>query len=475
MHHALQPLNQLSCRGHRQLHGINTPLFSLLSHQSSGIGEFLDLKPLIDWLKPLGFNVIQLLPLYDTGNDPSPYNPISANALNPIYISLQALPGIDSLQPLKKYNRTKRVHYKEVKELKLQFLQHYVKKNSKSFSGDPTYELFLHHHPWLAEFNESYRMIQFIAYKQMEGVKLYAEQQGMLLMGDIPILVSSDSIDVQTQPHLFNTHYSAGAPPDFYSADGQNWGFPIYNFEALEKENFHFWRQRLASASQLYHLYRLDHIVGFFRIWAIPKGKSAIEGHYIPKDPADWVPQGERTLKAIVESSSMLPIGEDLGIIPKETRKTMHTLGIPGTKVVFWERKWKDDESFIPFADYPEDSLTTISTHDSEPFSLWWQVYPEDAKTFAAFMGWDYTEILEKKHLFDLLKASHRTPSRLHINLLQEYLNLIPELTDGNLKAERINVPKTVSSKNWSYRYKYPIEKMAACTELSDLLKQLLN
>lgn len=474
-YHNVDKLTSSSGRDFRPFDGINTPLFSLKSNQSSGIGEFLDLKLFIDWLKPLKYNTIQLLPLNDSGLDPSPYNPSSANALNPIYISLEALPGIGNLNQLKKFNTTKHVHYQEVKQLKNEILINYVQKNRKEILAHPSYINFVNKHPWLQDFDVPYQMIQHIAYSQMEQVKAYAEKQGMFLMGDIPILVSRDSIEVKKHPHLFNLNLSAGAPPDYYSEEGQNWGSPLYNAEAMEKNHFQYWKQRLASASCLYHIYRLDHIVGFFRIWAIPEGKSAKEGHFVPEDPLKWPPQGEKMLTLLLQSSSMQPIGEDLGVIPKETRAVMHALGIPGTKVVFWERKWKEDKAFIPFSDYPKDSLTTLSTHDSESFPLFWQTHPHDAKAFAAMMGWEYEETLQKDQLFDLLKKSHHTPSLFHINLLQEYLNLTPELTWGNLNQERINIPNTISKNNWTYRYKCSIEEMASHTDLNTNLREILS
>jgi 4-alpha-glucanotransferase len=498
--------------GIKHHHGINTPLFSLRSHNSCGIGEFLDLKLLIDWLSPLGFDVIQILPIYASGVDPSPYNALSANALNPIYISIEALPGIkeqsdliEKIEELKKFNLTERIQYKEVRQLKEKVLAAYVDRKQTEYLADPEFIKFTENNSWIESYatfkalktyynwQDSalwpknpdlttlsgpilvHKIIQYIAYQQMESVKAYASDRQVFLMGDIPILVSPDSAEVWKNPELFDLNYSAGAPPDYYSKVGQNWGFPLYNYEALEKDQFQFWKQRLNCASRFYHIYRIDHIVGFFRIWGIPQGKEAKDGIFIPEDPSEWAPQGEKLLKLMIENASMLPIGEDLGIIPKEAKQTMRLLGIPGTKVIYWERRWKTDRSFIPFANYPANSLTTLSTHDSEPFPIWWETHPEDAKAFAAFRGWTYTPVLQKEQLFDILKASHQTSSLFHINLLQEYLNLTPELTWGRLGDERINIPGTVSPANWTYRYKYPIEEMAANQELSLKLRALLN
>lgn len=453
--------------------GINTPLFSLRSQSSLGIGEFPDLKLLIDWLKPLGFDVIQLLPLNETGQDPSPYNLLSANALNPIYISLKDIPSPEKIKidELKRLNQKKRVAYRRVKKLKEEILFAYADKEKANFLKNPAFIEFINENKWLDFFKIQQKIIQFIAYKQLEEVKAYADANEMLLMGDIPILLSSESFEVKNSPELFDLNFTAGAPPDMYSKQGQNWGFPIYNDVEMEKTHFQFWKERLKTASRLYHIFRIDHIVGFFRIFAIPLGKTAKAGNFIPKSSKKWRQRGEKILKIMLENTSMLPLGEDLGVVPKFVRDTMHALGIPGTKVVYWERNWKKNRSFIPFSKYPKNSLTTISTHDSEPFGEWWKKHPLDAKAFAKFQKWKYEKTLNRKNRFTILQKSHHTNSLFHINLLQEYLNLFPEFE----KKERINIPGTVSSNNWSLRYNCTIEEMAAHTDLSKALKEIIS
>ena len=496
--------------GIKKHHGINTPLFSLRTSSSSGIGEFLDLIPLIDWLKPLGFDVIQLLPLNELGDDTSPYNGISSNALNPIYISLEALPDIEQdealmakIQSLKQFNDTERVHYTEIKAIKNEILNTYAQNKALQLIEDPNYLSFVESHSWLEPYAtfkalkgrykgensqlwpkspdlhglapdiQAATIIQYLAFSQMEAVKNYASKHGVFLMGDLPILVSPDSVDVWSNPHLFNMEFQAGAPPDHYSQDGQVWGFPIYDFEALKNENFQYWKDRLQSASKLYHIYRIDHIIGLFRIWAVPKGKSGREGQFLPEDKSLWRPQGEMLLKFMCENFPMLPIGEDLGVDPEETRQVMHELGVCGTKVIFWERNWERDGSFIPFSSYPPDSLTTLSTHDSESFRVWWESHPIEAKAFADCQHMEYQEKLGEKAFYELLKSTHKTPSLFHINLLQEYLSLFPELTWGKSREERINFPGIVSPFNWSFRYKCSIEEMANHPKLSKALKEL--
>src|SRR5262249_44216383 len=122
--------------------------------------------------------------------------------------------------------------------------------------------------------------LQFLCDLQLHEVKLHATRQKVNLMGDIPILISPDSADVWLHRNLFNLEFAAGAPPDFFNLNGQYWGFPIYNWEEISKHDSYWWIQRLKYASRYYHIYRIDHIVGFFRIWAIPIGLSGTEGHF---------------------------------------------------------------------------------------------------------------------------------------------------------------------------------------------------
>jgi 4-alpha-glucanotransferase len=497
--------------GIRHHHGINTPLFSLHTKESCGIGEFEDLKPLIDWLKPLGFDIIQLLPLYASGQDPSPYNALSANALNPIYISLHALPGLDQhpdliaeMQRLKAPSKGDRILYLRIKKSKESILKTYVDREKQHLKLLPQYSQFLSENPWTLPFArfkaykeiyggkhwlewpkaaaplsqdqiDPHQLVQFLAYSQMQGVKAYADERGMFLMGDIPILISPDSADVWNQPGLFDLAHVAGCPPDMYNPEGQYWGFPLYNDQELENQNFRFWKERLACAERLYHLYRIDHIVGFFRIFSIPRDKKPKEGNFEPADASLWQKRGEKILRVMLESTSMLPIGEDLGVIPPITRQIMHRMGISGTKMMRWERNWEGDRSYIPFDKYPADSLTTLSTHDSEPLALWWDMQGEDVKAFAGFKGWGLTPHLLQDQQKEILWDSHHTGSLFHINLLQEYLGLIPELTWGNLAKERINLPGIVSPDNWSFRYKPSIEEMASHPKLSQELVECIS
>lgn len=507
--------------GVKQHHGFNIPLFALRSEQSCGIGEYTDLEPLLEWCNDLGMNVIQLLPLNDTGPETSPYCALSATALNSIHLGLSSLPHLEKvpdakalINELKQFNSSQRIDYPNLFNARLKFLKHYFVHAGQLILQSSDYLLFLGRFPWLEPYAlfkaikierqwESWkdwpaplrdagpkeyltllhrykeqiafeRCIQYLCFQQMQNIRKKAEQKGIFLKGDIPILINLESADVWHQRHLFQLDYAAGAPPDMYAKEGQYWGFPLYQWEAHERENYVWWKRRLSVASNFYHLYRIDHIVGFFRIWGIHAGQKATEGHYHPPDQSQWIPQGEKILKMMLESCRMLPIGEDLGTVPPEVRTCLHRLGICGTKVMRWERNWNTDKSFIPIKDYPPDSMTTVSTHDSETLQEWWQKHPEEAAAYCLHKHWDYTQELSLERHQEILRDSHQSGSLFHINLLNEYLTLVAGMNWPTLEEERINIPGTISNFNWSYRFRPSIEEMIASSPLRQIITNFI-
>jgi 4-alpha-glucanotransferase len=480
-------------------HGISVALSSLRTKQSCGIGEFLDLIPLIDWCKKVGFDCIQMLPLNDTGDDPSPYNPISSCALDPIYLNLASLGS--STKPFETLTYQKRVGREEVLNLKMKWLRDLFEQSFDALFKTDAYQYFLNEHPWLELYSQYkvikerlevqnwsdwpkdypepekgqtdfYKFLQYHCFSQMEKVKDYATENHVFLKGDIPILISPNSTDVWAHPERFRLDLEAGAPPDYYNPLGQKWGFPLLDWDFMREHDFVWWKQRLHTAEKLFHIYRLDHVVGFFRIWALPRGKQPLDGFFIPPDPEDWVPRGTEILEMMLSSTTMLPIAEDLGTIPKEVFPILKQLGICGTKVICWEKKL--DKSYLPFDEYEPFSMTTISTHDSDTLELWWKKYPAESAAFAEFMNWTFDPILTADQRLQILKAAHHTPSYFHVNLLQEYLALFPELVSINPEEERINYPGTLLPTNWTYRLRPFLEEIAAHQELTELIQKIL-
>jgi len=321
-----------------------------------------------------------------------------------------------------------------------------------------------------------YTFLQYLCFEQLSHVKQYASSRRIFLKGDIPILLSPDSADVWASRSLFDLSLSAGSPPDFYNKEGQKWGFPLPSWEAMRQDNFSWWRERLKISELFFHLYRLDHVVGFFRIWGIPPGKKAIDGHFVPKEERFWRAQGETLLEMVLESSLMLPIAEDLGTIPKEVPPTLKHLGICGTKVIRWQKDWeKTNGAYIPYSSYEPFSMTTVSTHDSDTLTGWWQNFPADAKAFSDFKNWPYEGALSQTRLFEILQDAHQTPSYFHINLLQEYLALFPPLVHINPEEERINTPGTKTNQDWTYRFVPYVEEIVEHEPLKEAMRSLVR
>ena len=490
--------------------------------KSSGIGEFLDLIPLANWCASLGFDTIQLLPLNDSGFESSPYNALSSLALNPVYLSLWSLPFVQDdeflsgeLVRFKKYKSLQRIPYEAINNAKFHFLRLYHNAYFSNFKEMPEYLEYLSKHDWLipyalfkvlkddnAHINwqdweknlrdpsssllkklsieyrkelDFYIFLQYLCYKQLTEAKAHANQKGIFLKGDIPILISPESLDVWLNREDFDLSVSVGSPPDSFSKEGQNWGFPSYRWNTIEENHYSWWKNRLQTASEYYDIFRVDHIVGFYRLWIMERGSKASEGFFNPQEHFAMIIQGERVLKQLLSFTDMLPIGEDLSVDIEHIRKSMLELGIPGTRIPRWERNFKTDNSFINEKEYPEFSLTTLSTHDSETISQWWKNNPEEVKQYCKDKNIPYTKEISHETRYNLLHASHNSSSLFHINMLNEYLALFPDLVWENLDDERVNLPGTVLPSNWCYRMRPTLEEISSHESLASAMRSLIN
>lgn len=504
-------------------HGINIPLGSIHTKDSAGIGEFFDLLPLIDWCHQLHLDVIQLLPLNESGeNEPSPYNALSSCALHPIYLSLHELPYCEEtphlktiLSQLRKLKTTKRIAYSEVLRLKRSFLSSYLATVGHKLAKKERYFNFVKRQNWLLEYAlfkvlkdkncgknwkhwpaneqnlthqkrkkwlkdyqrevEFYCLVQYLCFEQLTKVKDYATKKKVFLKGDIPILVNPDSADMWAHKNFFHLDWVVGRPSSSLEPEGQYWGFPLYHWKAMEENHHEWWKKRLQTAAQLYHLYRIDHIIGFFCLWIIPEGQKPKTGHYSPKQQDLMHAQGRSLLKTLISFTDMLPIGEDLGSSYPFIKTTLSAYGIPGTKIFRWERAWEKDGFFIPYDHYSPISMSSVSTHDIDTTQLWWQKFPKEASQYAHQKKWTYFEKLTAHQQREILWDNHHSGSLFHINLLQEYLALTPELTWDDPEDERINYPGTIQPRNWTYRYKQPIETLSTNQALNDAFHTILS
>ncbi len=323
-----------------RLSGTVIPLFSMRSEHGWGIGDFGDIKLMAEWLVSTGQNILQLLPLNDTtvcgGNEDSyPYNCVSVFALNPVYANISVLPSLMSqkrnaafAKERERLNALPTVDYAAVYRLKIKYLRELFDEQGDEFLATEGYRTFaaeqqqwltpyclfrflstrLRSNIWdwkdypvydsatagrvLADYPESaretrfYSFVQYILYTQLCEAHEYANSKGVALKGDIPIGVAPNGVDVWCDREQFNLSVSAGAPPDMFSADGQNWGFPTYNWAAMAADGYSWWRRRLQYMSRFFDAYRIDHILGFFRIWEIPRtATSGLAGSFSPNLP----------------------------------------------------------------------------------------------------------------------------------------------------------------------------------------------
>jgi 4-alpha-glucanotransferase len=321
--------------------GVSVPVFSLRSEQSLGIGEFLDLKPLADWCAQTGLKLIQILPVNDTtatntGADSYPYSAVSAFALHPIYLNLARAASGASKELLaeleterQRLNALEQLHYEAVLKVKLGFLRELYPRQKAALFKSPEYRRFFEANDhWLmpyavfshlrdtcgtADFNQwpehrdydpeairqlaspdspkydavaFYYFVQFHLHLQLREATEYARGRGVILKGDIPIGVCRNGCDAWQHRELLHLEVQAGAPPDPFSAKGQNWSFPTYDWSRMKEDGYAWWKQRLEQMGAYFDAFRIDHILGFFRIWSIPlHAVEGILGYFVPALP----------------------------------------------------------------------------------------------------------------------------------------------------------------------------------------------
>lgn len=309
----------------RKLAGTQVPVFSLRTRKSAGIGDFGDLKTMIDFVASTGQKVLQLLPINDTTithtwTDSYPYSCISVFAIHPQYANLHALPELKDTKARAEAEKTRaelnaldKIDYEKVNDFKINYLRQIFNQEGEKMMKTAEYKAFFQDTElWLvpyaqysylrdkngtADFNQwpdhqvwdeaerkaladpktaAYKnvaffyFVQFVLDRQMQEAHEHAKAKGVILKGDIPIGVNRNGCDVWMEPKYFNLNGQAGAPPDDFSANGQNWGFPTYNWFEMLKDGCQWWNRRFKNMARYFDAYRIDHVLGFFRIWEIP-------------------------------------------------------------------------------------------------------------------------------------------------------------------------------------------------------------
>lgn len=506
-------------RGARRRAGVVVPLFSIPSSGSWGIGEIADLPSLADWMRESGLSVVQLLPVNEMADgQTSPYSALSAMAIDPIFIALRDVPefiswgGVSSLDndeidSLVAVRKSATVDYPAIRALKERCLRDafdtFLEREARAGAGTDRaealhaymerqswwlddYTLFRALHAenagrswmdWDAALRDRepaalaaartrleadilyYAFLQWIADEQWATAR--AACSGVAIFGDFPFMVSTDSADVWARQHEFRLNASVGVPPDAFSATGQDWGLPVYRWDVHERSGDEWLRMRARRCADLFDGFRVDHLVGFFRTFVREE-----DGHtfFVPSDEARQRAQGERVLRAIQNAGAEL-IAEDLGVVPDFVRASLAAAGVPGLKVLRWEREWQAEGQ--PFRDpgmYPSVSVAMTGTHDTETLAEWWTNAEGEERTRATELPAFTAAAITTDETF-----SNRVRDALLVTLFGARSDLVlAPLQDIFGWTDRINVPAIVSDENWSWRLPWPVDEMLYHSETSD-------
>ena len=532
--------------------GVLAPLFALRRDDDLGIGDLRALREFIDWSADTGFKLVQLLPINETGGDNSPYNAISAVAIEPT--TLELAPGTPPELTQEVFDRVveridltklRRGHikYQRVKKLKRQLLEAAFENFGDAGSEERRidFHMFVEaESAWLKDYTlfralmeengesetwdqwpEEHRTIeqarqwlsdlpperqeaigerriffcyvQWLAHQQWRAIKAYSEQRGVILMGDIPFGVSYYSADVFSRPNEFRLDWAGGAPPEPYFKDdeftqkwGQNWGIPLYRWGAMQGNDFQWWRQRVRGVKHAFHVFRIDHVLGFYRIYAFPwrpdrneeflplswdEMKARTNGHephFAPRNDLDLenaqanYRDGEKYLRVVLEEAGATRVvGEDLGTVPDYVRPSLQNMGIAGFKIPQWETR---HEQVIPGDQYERLSVATYATHDHKPIrALWEEAFEEQTATTDQARGelikiarfaridreiapGDYEREFYPK-IFEALFASNSWIA-------------VVMLTDLLARKYRFNVPGTAADSNWTRRMQRTVSQL---------------
>jgi 4-alpha-glucanotransferase len=492
--------------------GVVLPLFSIRTRRDWGIGQLTDLPLCARWIARSGHSLLQVLPPHELAiGETSPYGALTAFAIDPIYADIEAVADLDDAAivgalgqegqaALGRLRALPRVDYRHVRVL-------------KSLALDAAFERFLEREwaagsprakrlqkfiddeaGWLADFalysalrasrdgwgwstwpgDERDRRperlaalrrdldrailqvsyVQWTLLEQWAGARAAMKREGVELMGDLPFVVGEESADVWARPHQFQLAMSLGAPPDDFSAEGQEWGLPPYDWAAMERDDLAWVRARVRHAARLYDRFRLDHVVGFFRQWVRPKHEKG--GRFDPQGEPAQQARGLRVLAAMLDEVSAVEpgsppriIAEDLGVVPTFVREGLREMGLPGYRVLPWE---KDDDVFRDPATFPASSVASWSTHDTAPITAWWDDLPEGQRAALAERAGVPDGADDAARTLALLGDLYASGSDLVLVLAQELL----------ADRSRLNTPATVSENNWTWRFPRPLEDLEA-------------
>jgi 4-alpha-glucanotransferase len=544
----------------RKIAGVLAPLFALRRENDLGIGDLQALREFIDWAGEIGFKLVQLLPINEMGGDHSPYNAISSVAIEPTTLYLAP----DSPSDLKQHDfdevvaefdleriRKGPVKHDRVRRLKMALLE----KAHARFGGSTEFDQFCSREtPWLDGYaffralmeengghetwdqwrgehrdpesarawletqpeetrrrffkRESFfKYVQWVAYDQWLEIRTYADKRGIALMGDIPFGVNLYSADVYSRRDEFAIDWSGGAPPEPYFKDdeftqkwGQNWGIPLYRWDVMGGRNLDWWRWRVRGVRKIFHVFRIDHVLGFYRIYAFPwrpgrnkeflplsqeemlERTGGLSPQFYPRDDSTWEHcemnrrEGETYLRVVLEESQETRVvGEDLGTVPDYVRPSLRSLGIAGFKIPQWESY--PDGGTIAGSDYQRLSVATYATHDHKPVrALWEDAFEETTAetdqargdlakiaTFAGIAPPSEATDFDRDFYAPIMEALFRCESWIALVMI----------TDLLARKDRFNVPGTATGSNWSRRLAKTVEELKQSRRIQKRMRMI--
>jgi len=485
--------------------GILIPLFSLHTRSDLGRGEIGGLVPMLRWARRMGHRMIQLLPIDETASgEASPYSALSVFAIDPSYIALDKVGGIsESMIARARHEagaagKSSRV---EVRRIKLELLRE-AYRWFRGAGGDAeraALAAFEHRNAyWLADYAvfralkedfgwrpwqewpaplrdrepealaaaerrlaaeiAMYRYWQYLADTQLQQARAAYAGAGASLIGDLAFSPGVDSAEIWANRDQFDQTRLVGAPPDAFSPAGQRWGLPMPDWERMRARGWPLVRARMRRARELYDIVRIDHVVGLYRTWNFGLDPGA-PGRFTPAAESEQRAQGEAIIGALQEEAGTVGlVAEDLGLIPAWVRDSLRALGVPGYKVMRWEREGQGnpEDRFIAPANYPELSLATTATHDTETLAQWWrEIGAAQRRLLLESFGIadranPDDQQLGEATLDAILEALYAAPSRLVVEPIQDLFGW----------TARINAPGTVGDDNWSWQLPAPIEEL---------------
>jgi len=544
---------------HSRRVGVLLPAFSPRREGDLGIGDTRALAEWIRWAGEHQVGFLQLLPINQTGSDDSPYNAISSVALEPLYLTMEVgdIPGLEESDVAaareslgRAVTHARLVDYAKVRACKNNLLRTAFarflagdfsseKEELRTFQREEStwlndYTLFRwlmdaaggcerwdlwpaafrtpalareYFHAQRSKRGDAVRQeilfhawVQWLCFRQWRAVRQLADEQGVQLMGDIPIGISYHSADVFFQPEQFDLEWFGGAPPEtmfkhdrFIQQWGQNWGVPLYRWDFMEQQGYPWWKQRIRKLTEIFHIFRIDHILGFYRIYAFP-WRPTRNDEFLDLSPEEAkqrtggrLPQwawrddeteenrranrddGDRRLRAVIEAAGGSEVvGEDLGCVPDYVRPHLESLGIAGFRIPHWD---SDQGHVVDGSRYPDCSFATFATHDHDTIAALWESYRLNAigatataeeqvsgqwniRMMAEFGGIDIDA--ENPPPFDHEVQWHLLDALLACR--SRYAALM--ITDLFGMIDRYNKPGTVDPENWSYRLPFTLEEM---------------